>query len=246
MALFQVERLTLSQAARIADQTQLEFRKPWLLAAFRFITARRNWTKICGLLAGFRRIHCRFRHLPDSQSVRDLPSRSPQKLVIPPAVAIETQRNGVVHSSPEWLLLNQPMDGALVRRFELRLDPGESAAIAIAVELGANFRANPARASDTLSSPPHPDDYGFKDLGDDVGTVRPIAWTGAASNGLDHSFSESFASLVESNVTGLRNLKMNVLFGRQSQTEETYCLVFVQFRNPNGIVRSFSSITRNR
>lgn len=61
-----------------------------------------------------------------------------QELVIPPAVAIELQRNALDHSTLEWLLLREPMDGELVNRLELRLDPGESEAIAIAVELGAD------------------------------------------------------------------------------------------------------------
>ncbi len=61
-----------------------------------------------------------------------------QELVIPPAVAIELQRNRVDHHAWEWLLLREPMDGELVKRLQLRLDPGESEAIAIALELAAD------------------------------------------------------------------------------------------------------------
>ncbi|MGA8030304.1 MAG: DUF3368 domain-containing protein, partial [Bryobacteraceae bacterium] len=47
-------------------------------------------------------------------------------------------RNGVDHPTLEWLLLREPTDGELVKRLELRLDPGESEAIAIALQLGAD------------------------------------------------------------------------------------------------------------
>ncbi len=60
------------------------------------------------------------------------------QLVIPPAVAIELQRNGIDHHPLGWLLLREPTDGGLVNRLELRLDPGESEAIAIALELEAD------------------------------------------------------------------------------------------------------------
>lgn len=104
--------------------------------------ARRSWTKICGLLGGFRRIDCRFRHLPDSQSVRnrrlDLLRSLYQELVIPPAVATELQRNGVDHRTHEWLLLTEPTNREVVKQLELRLDPGEAEAIAVALELRAD------------------------------------------------------------------------------------------------------------
>ncbi len=60
------------------------------------------------------------------------------ELVIPPAVAVELQRNGVDHRRQEWLLLREPANGELVKDLELRLDQGEAEAIAIALELGAD------------------------------------------------------------------------------------------------------------
>lgn len=60
------------------------------------------------------------------------------QLVIPPAVAIELLRNGVDHRGQEWLLLRQPVNSEFVRQLELRLDPGEAEAIAIALEMGAD------------------------------------------------------------------------------------------------------------
>ncbi len=60
------------------------------------------------------------------------------ELVIPPAVAIELHRNGIDHPTLEWLPLREPTDGELVKRLERRLDPGESEAIVIALELGAD------------------------------------------------------------------------------------------------------------
>ena len=59
------------------------------------------------------------------------------ELVIPPAVAIELQGNGVDARRQEWLLLREPANGELVRKLELRLDLGEAEAIVIALELGA-------------------------------------------------------------------------------------------------------------
>ena len=60
------------------------------------------------------------------------------ELVIPPAVAIELQRNGVDHRRQEWLLLRKPTNSELVTQLELRLDLGEAEAIAIALEFGAD------------------------------------------------------------------------------------------------------------
>ena len=60
------------------------------------------------------------------------------EVVIPPAVAIELQRNGVDHRRQQWLLLSKPTNNELVRHLELRLDQGEAEAIVVALELGAD------------------------------------------------------------------------------------------------------------
>lgn len=60
------------------------------------------------------------------------------ELVIPTAVASELQRNGLEPRRHEWLLLQEPKNRDLVKRLELRLDPGEAEAIAVALELRAD------------------------------------------------------------------------------------------------------------
>ena len=58
------------------------------------------------------------------------------ELVIPTAVASELQRNGLEPRCHEWLLLQEPKNRDLVKRLELRLDPGEAEAIAVRLNCG--------------------------------------------------------------------------------------------------------------
>lgn len=80
IALFQNERLTLAQAAKVADQTQLEFQK---LLASRRIPMHYGIEELqADLLFGESQpIACRSRHLSSPQSVGHRAPRSAEELV---------------------------------------------------------------------------------------------------------------------------------------------------------------------
>lgn len=61
------------------------------------------------------------------------------EVIIPRVVAEELTRNGCDSRLISCLLLREPSDTEAVRRLQTELDPGESTAIALAVEVGADL-----------------------------------------------------------------------------------------------------------
>lgn len=68
----------------------------------------------------------------------DLLGQLYREVIIPPAVIVELRRNGYGQIANDWLVIRAPDNLALVAQLRGHLDPGESEAIAVALEMHAD------------------------------------------------------------------------------------------------------------